>query len=246
MHKRDLEEKLSAKVYRLIFYERSFSCALNRPVNISCRYSGSSDSAHPNLDPSPPLATLCLSQSSTTSPKVTIFPSLPFTPHIWLFIDTYCLYLRTVFWMQASVLSTSLSPALVQTLVNRVQQVYASQSFWISLHLPLLLPEQFPTLQITGDAKTPHHVTQIPSQPGSHTLPCDTHSLFLKPSSWKFLTILPICSGGSDGKESTWNVGDLGSIPGLGRSPGGGHGNPLQYSCLENPHGQRILGGYSP
>ena len=40
--------------------------------------------------------------------------------------------------------------------------------------------------------------------------------------------------GGSDSKESTCNVGDLGSIPGLGRSPGGGHGNPLQYSCLEN------------
>ena len=40
---------------------------------------------------------------------------------------------------------------------------------------------------------------------------------------------------GSDGKESACNVGDLGSMPGLGRSPGGGHGNPLQYSCLENP-----------
>ena len=52
--------------------------------------------------------------------------------------------------------------------------------------------------------------------------------------------------GGSDGKESSYNVGDLGLTPGLGRSPGGGHGNPLQYSCLENPHGQRILVGYSP
>ena len=41
--------------------------------------------------------------------------------------------------------------------------------------------------------------------------------------------------GGSDSKESTYNVGDLGSIPGSGRSPGGGNGNPLQYSCLENP-----------
>ena len=51
--------------------------------------------------------------------------------------------------------------------------------------------------------------------------------------------------GGSDSKESTCSAGDLGSIPGLGRSPGGGHGNPLQYSCLENPHGQRILAGYS-
>ena len=52
--------------------------------------------------------------------------------------------------------------------------------------------------------------------------------------------------GGSDSKESACNAGDLGSIPGLGRSPGGGHGNPLQYSCLENPHGQRSLVGYSP
>ena len=39
---------------------------------------------------------------------------------------------------------------------------------------------------------------------------------------------------------------DLGSIPGLERSPGGGHGNPLQYSCSDNPHGQWGLGGYSP
>ena len=41
--------------------------------------------------------------------------------------------------------------------------------------------------------------------------------------------------GGSDGKASACNVGDLDSIPGLGRSPGEGNGNPLQYSCLENP-----------
>ena len=52
--------------------------------------------------------------------------------------------------------------------------------------------------------------------------------------------------GGSDSKESACNVGDLGSVPGLGRSHGGGQGNPLQYSCLENPHGQRSLVGYSP
>ena len=51
---------------------------------------------------------------------------------------------------------------------------------------------------------------------------------------------------GSLGNESTCNVGDLGSIPGLGRSPGRGHGNSFQYSCLENPHGQRSLAGYSP
>ena len=41
--------------------------------------------------------------------------------------------------------------------------------------------------------------------------------------------------GGSDAKESACNAGDLSSIPGLERSPGGGHGNPLQCSCLENP-----------
>ena len=41
--------------------------------------------------------------------------------------------------------------------------------------------------------------------------------------------------GGSDSKASTWNAGDPGSIPGSGRSPGEGSGNPLQYSCLENP-----------
>jgi len=48
------------------------------------------------------------------------------------------------------------------------------------------------------------------------------------------------------GKESSCNAGDPGLIPGLRRSPGGRHGNPLQYSCLENPHGQRSLVGYSP
>ena len=48
------------------------------------------------------------------------------------------------------------------------------------------------------------------------------------------------------GKDSVCSGGDLRSIPGLGKSPEGGHGNPLQYSCLENPHGQRSLSGYSP
>ena len=52
--------------------------------------------------------------------------------------------------------------------------------------------------------------------------------------------------GGSDSKESACNVGDLGLIPVLGRFPGGWHGNPLQNSCLENPHGQRSLAVYSP
>ena len=41
------------------------------------------------------------------------------------------------------------------------------------------------------------------------------------------------------------DIRDTGLIPGSGGSPGGGHGNPLQYACLENPHGQRSLAGYS-
>ena len=52
--------------------------------------------------------------------------------------------------------------------------------------------------------------------------------------------------GGSDGEESVCNAWDLGSISGLGRSPGEENGNPLQYSCLENPNGLRSLAGYSP
>ena len=55
--------------------------------------------------------------------------------------------------------------------------------------------------------------------------------------------------GGSVGKESTCNAGDTGdevSIPRSERSPGEAHGNPLQYFCLENSHGQRSLVDYSP
>ena len=50
---------------------------------------------------------------------------------------------------------------------------------------------------------------------------------------------------GSVGKESACNSGDPGLMPGSGRSPAGGDGNSLQYSCLKNPHGQRSLAGYT-
>ena len=67
--------------------------------------------------------------------------------------------------------------------------------------------------------------------------------LLLLPSVFPSIRVLPISwhfssggfPGGSDGKESAYNVGDPGSIPGLGRSPGGEQGNPLQYSSLEKP-----------
>ena len=57
------------------------------------------------------------------------------------------------------------------------------------------------------------------------------HQFFgAQPSLWFFVDF----PGGSDGKASAYNAGDPGSIPGLGRSSGEGHGNPLQYSCLDN------------
>ena len=65
---------------------------------------------------------------------------------------------------------------------------------------------------ILGHPNHKHHLVHIP---------CPPHP-------WYF-------PGGSDGKESACNVGDLGSIPGLGRSPGEGNGSPLHYSGLENP-----------
>ena len=54
-------------------------------------------------------------------------------------------------------------------------------------------------------------------------------------SLWHILTEDSCFPGGSDSKASACNAGDLGLIPGFGRSPGEGNGNPLQYSCLENP-----------
>ena len=68
-------------------------------------------------------------------------------------------------------------------------------------------------------------IPELRSSPGKRDRP-------LTPVFWGF-------PGGSDGKEYACNAGDLGSIPRLERSPGGGHGNSLQYSCLENLHGQR-------
>ena len=65
---------------------------------------------------------------------------------------------------------------------------------------------------------------------------CFMHSwlLFVILVSAQLMSPQSILPGGSDSKASAHNVGDLGSIPGLGRSPGEGNGNPLQYSCLEN------------
>ena len=60
--------------------------------------------------------------------------------------------------------------------------------------------------------------------------------IYIDPFLLFFLGSLPSMGfpGGSDGKESVCNAGDLGSVPGLGRSPGAGHDNPFQYTCMDN------------
>ena len=62
-------------------------------------------------------------------------------------------------------------------------------------------------------------------------------------ASWLNISFKVSFPGGSNGKEFACSVGEMGLIPGSGRSPGGGHGHPLQYPCLENPHGVRSLVG---
>ena len=90
---------------------------------------------------------------------------------------------------------------------------------FISLYYLIALPKTFSTMLNKGSVSWQLHL--VPDVRG------------------KALNLLPLSiilavgfSGGSDGKESTCNSGDLGSIPGLGRSPGGRHGNPLQYSIF--------------
>ena len=82
------------------------------------------------------------------------------------------------------------------------------------------------------------------------TLDCTLKTHIQRPLYWMLYTDFTHCTKplavGSVGKESVCNVRNLGLIPGLGRSPGRGHGNPLQCSCLENPYGQRWLADYSP
>ena len=88
--------------------------------------------------------------------------------------------------------------------------------------------------------------TTIDKESVAHLVPCEQ----LWEPSWELkLKLHQEKEGfpcGSDSKETACNVGDLGVIPGLGRSPGGRLDNPLQNSCLENSHGEKSLAGYSP
>ena len=88
---------------------------------------------------------------------------------------------------------------------------------------------------------TPHTHTHTHRSQGRECISLRPHS-----------TLLATCNLGKGSfrtqlkSEEACNAGDLGSAPGLGRSPGEGHGNPFQYSCLENLHEQRSLVGCSP
>ena len=78
--------------------------------------------------------------------------------------------------------------------------------------------------------------SDMQTKPPVDTFTCWPATIPLLPSNSDLINL-----GGSEVKASARNEGDLGSIPGLGRSPGEGNGNPLQYSCLENPMEGRAL-----
>ena len=94
------------------------------------------------------------------------------------------------------------------------------------------------SLSITNSRSSSRPMSIESVMPTNHLILC--HHLLLPPSLFPSFGVfsnesaLRIFLGGSDGKVSPWNLEDLGSIPGSGRSPGEGNGNPLQYSCLES------------
>ena len=100
--------------------------------------------------------------------------------------------------------------------------------------------ERAPRLRQRVNPTLPHRFVRLSAQwTGRHPLTltrgiCSARSLLLWPLMFKGIIAFVRFPGGSDGKASAHNAGDPGSIPGLGRSPGEGNGNPLQYSCLEN------------
>ena len=105
----------------------------------------------------------------------------------------------------------------------------------------------FPVHPLVELAQTHAHWVDDAIQPSlpQSTLSPPAFKSFPIPGSFPMSSLFAL-GGGSDGKESACNVRDLSSIPELGRSSGGGYGNTFQYSCLENPQGQRSLVGYSP
>ena len=106
-----------------------------------------------------------------------------------------------------------------------------------------------PSIKCDSCVQTGFHSDPVPTAKSMYVWPCYLcMALFpswLVPFVWCRNCLLGF-PGGSVSIESTCNAGDLDSIPGLGRSPGGRHGNAPQYTCLENPQGERGLVGCSP
>ena len=119
---------------------------------------------------------------------------------------------------------------------------FSRREYWSGLPFPS--PGDLPDPGIKPTSPALQADTLPPELPGKYIIILD-----MKRDSAILLTWLKRVEsrvGGSDGQESACNAGDLDSFPGLHRSPGGEHGNPLQNSCLENPPGQRSLASYSP
>ena len=131
---------------------------------------------------------------------------------------------------------------------------FSRQEYWSGLPFPS--PQDLPDPGIKPESPTLRAVA-LPFEPPGKRFQRYSSSNFLNFNSFLFLrgTIPSVITHmhtytqaslvAQTVKESACKAGDLDLIPGLGRSPGTGHGNPLQYSCLENPHGQRRLAGYS-
>ena len=115
-------------------------------------------------------------------------------------------------------------------LSQKLSSVFPSTSYGVALPSAHLSSWWWP---VPGISHSPWYLTL--GWGISYTWSKDTLNSYMTP-------LVPVV------KEPPTNAGDkrdMGSITGLGRSPGGGNGNPLQYFCLENPHGQRSLVGYS-
>ena len=95
----------------------------------------------------------------------------------------------------------------------------------------LLLPSVFPGTRVFTNESVLCTVAKVLRASASASV------LPMNIQDWFPLELILGFPGGLEDKESSCNAGDLGLIPGLGRSPGAGNGNPLQYSCLENPNG---------
>ena len=105
---------------------------------------------------------------------------------------------------------------------------FSRQEYWSGLTFPSSGDLPNPGIEPRSPSLQATEVTDI--SPGN----LDSSLCFIQPSVWHVVLCIQGFPGGSEGKASACNVGDMGSIPGSGRSPGEGNGNPLQYSCLEN------------